>query len=117
MDTTRRTREGSTLGGKLHGRGKKTKPNGTLELGYFVEDHLHGEGCTRRTTDGGEQNGRFWKGALEGEGNDTRADGTVYEGTFARGVLHGMGKRLDPDGTVSGGTFRQGKLHGQVARV
>lgn len=71
--------------GKWHGRGKLTRPNGSVYEGDYVMGEMTGEG-RYSFPNGDAYEGHFLKGKFEGKGRYTFASGDPpLEGTFRDG--------------------------------
>lgn len=126
--------------GKFAGIGVKTY-YGSLELGQFWKDNLHGLGC-KFDVYGDQKMGDFQNGVLQGQGRkvkiyrdskiiwDFRGEfkedqlhgrgvkihydpKIVYEGDFEYDELNGIGRVLYEDGSREEGEFVNDWLHGQ----
>lgn len=104
--------EGEFTDNLLHGPGKRTKKNSTIEKGIFEKGVLI---KLESLTDsyGSVAEGEFKDGKLHGHGKMKYYDGTVTEGEFKEGQLHGKGKRIFKNWYSWEGEFKEGLLHGQ----
>jgi hypothetical protein len=113
--------EGTFVERRLHGKGRKTWPNGERMEGQFYSDVLDGQGV-RVYRDGRRFEGTFSLGRPIGHGKLTLPDGTVYEGRFWGPSLLGFGVRRSPSGEVLAGDWRgtsRGRMQpfGEMLRV
>lgn len=89
--------------GHLEGSGTRTSPSGLIENGIFSR------GCfvqgTRVLPDGTIEIGSFLDDQLSGTGERIFKDGTKEKGEFFRGCLWGPGTRTSANGREEHGEF------------
>jgi hypothetical protein len=126
--------EGTTLQGRLHGRGRLSShtqgdylgdfvmgrregqgeirwPNGDTFSGSFVADRPSGKGIMK-FANGDRYEGGFDAGALSGQGSFSTPAGFVYEGSFVAGRRHGFGKATFANGNRYQGEFADNIVQG-----
>ena len=131
--------EGGFVGGKPHGRGIMTWPDGKKYDGQWLNGKKHGQGTMywpdSMFNDATKKHEGLWANDLpNGQGRRTYMDGTVDTGIWTNGVLHqdiliagegfykgewrhgqqnGQGRIDYDDGRVYVGNFKDGKPHGR----
>lgn len=95
-------------------RGKMTHPNGESKIGFFSNGLLHGKGIQRVSENGKTYTGNFENGKLNGIGKLRNMDGTLTKGQFKHNELDGLGVVLYPNGGKFKGTFKEDLPEGMV---
>ena len=103
--------EGTKRNGKIHGRGKYTRSNGTSYEGDFVNGTPHGRGL-RIWVNGDRYEGDYVAGKRTGRAVYDWADGRRYEGDYVDGKLQGHGVYTSKNGDRCEGQWRSNKLVG-----
>ena len=85
--------------------GNKTRKDGAIYLGDFLDGQFHGQG-TLTYSDGKKYVGSFSDGLENGEGSLQYPDGRKYEGSFVKGKMSGTGTLTYPDGKKYIGEFK-----------
>ena len=93
-------------------RGSRTRIDGALEEGEYLNGLLHGQGEIT-LANGNRYVGEFKDGQPNGQGNYTAANGDLYVGEFKDGQPNGQGNYTYANGNRYVGEFREGKHHGQ----
>ncbi len=63
-----------------------------------------------KNSNGTYKKGDFFKGALNGDGEESSTDGVIYRGQFLNGVRQGKGILTYPNGDIVKGRYWQGKF-------
>jgi len=82
---------GTFRGGRQHGQGTYTLPNGYEYSGEWVDGEIMGQG-TARFPSGAVYEGAFARGKPEGFGRIVYPDGSTYEGDWTDGRISGVGR-------------------------
>ena len=93
-------------------KGKLTMTDGSYYDGSFDDDgngQYQGKGLLYYS-DGTYKQGDFFKGVLNGNGQEKTSDGIVYKGRFINGVRQGECFLTYPDGKIVKGRFWEGKF-------
>jgi uncharacterized protein (TIGR02145 family) len=93
-------------------KGKLTMTDGSYYDGSFDNDgngQYQGKGLLYYS-DGTYKQGDFFKGVLNGNGQEKTSDGIVYKGRFINGVRQGECSLTYPDGKIVKGRFWEGKF-------
>ena len=93
-------------------KGKLTYSDGSYYDGSFDPD---GNGLYQGygylyNTNGTYKKGDFFKGELNGTGEEKKSDGTIYKGQYINGVRQGKGTLTYPNGEVVKGRYWEGKF-------
>lgn len=125
---------GQTLQGQPQGYGQARYADGSTYRGYFAKGLRQGAGtwtmASGMTASGNWQADSLAQGTLrtdslrytgrmtaqqqpQGQGRQTRADGTTYWGNWDNGQRHGFGIAVDGQTMVQAGTWRRGRFHGE----
>lgn len=80
---------GPLVGGKPHGHGRFSKPNGDRYVGDFRHGRFEGRGKLK-TGNGDTYVGEFSKGTMHGRGVMTLSNGQKFEGRFQNGMPAGQ---------------------------
>ena len=70
---------------KQNGYGAMVYTDGSVFEGFWTSGEMMGVGYYRDATTGTVQRGVFLKDKIEGHGDETQKDGTIYSGTFLNG--------------------------------
>jgi hypothetical protein len=100
--------EGHLLGGKRHGQGVYSWPDGSSHTGEWTNDAPNGYGV-RIYSNGDKYEGSWLDNKRKGFGAYTWKDGAVYVGDWD-GECNGTGKRTSADGTTLDGQWRDGSF-------
>jgi hypothetical protein len=106
--------EGTIHGGKMHGEGRLTFPDGRIYEGVFADGQIEGEG-TYTYPDGRSYIGEFRNGMRNGYGILEFPSGEIYEGQWLNDKKNGQGIIIWPDGEKYVGGFLDGKMDGKGA--
>ena len=85
---------------------------GTLSWMSGAADNRDGSGGAAGPIPNRTMTGTFTGGVLNGEGDETWANGVHYHGTFKDGIFDGAGEETWPSGDHYTGQFANGKLEG-----
>ena len=95
-------------------KGKKISPNNFIAEGKFKNERLNGKGKICFAEDNLCKEGMFKEGYLHGQGKISKPHVFIEEGNFNMGKLNGKGKYIDlKTNTEHEGIFQNGLLHGK----
>ena len=109
--------EGTWDDGVREGKGLKTWAGGESYDGNWENDKMHGQG-TWRDIDGSNYVGRMKDNLPNGPGTMTISEGegndpNTYKGAWVKGAEEGKGLKTWADGRTYDGYWKNGKMHGQ----
>eukprot|EP01083_Nonionella_stella_P028165 77570_1 len=111
-DSSGKTFVGTFIGGKRHGHGIYTKPNGYKFEGEYKDDKRNGDGKLLYSN-GDSYDGQWKDDKYNGSGIFSKKNnGDVYNGEWSNGTMHGDVIHTESDGTISKGQFKNGKKDG-----
>ena len=97
----------------MHGQGTKNSADGTMYVGEWKDDKMHGQGLYiygEGEWEGDKYVGEWKDDKKNGKGIYTWADGKMYEGEWKSGLMNGQGTATNSDGIIlHSGLWKDGK--------